>query len=180
MGLYVLQVCHCNTFWPSIGLCVICRSLLYIQQNLCIMFRSLLSLYCTATQNHSRWVLALAWTPNTTLLRHVMQNIPTGWYILALPNAKICVTPNANPRRQSVEYRWHWVFWRWPCIFHVYFMYISCCLYIIFWVVYFMYISCIFHVGCTSFSGLATRELANANPVSSGIWALVLHISHHL
>ena len=35
---------------------------------------------------------------------------------------------------------------------HVYFMYISCCLCII----------------------LATRELADAKPVSSGIWALVL------
>ena len=30
--------------------------------------------------------------------------IPTQWYILALPNAKICVTPDANPRHQSVEY----------------------------------------------------------------------------
>ena len=29
---------------------------------------------------------------------------------------------DADPRRQSVEYRWRWVFWRWPCIFHVYFM----------------------------------------------------------
>ena len=68
---------------------------------------------------------------------------------------KICVTPDANPRRQSVEYRWRWVFWRWPYIFHV----------------YFMYISCIFHVVCASFSALATQELADANPVSNGIWA---------
>ena len=45
--------------------------------------------------------------------------IPTCWYILALPNAKICVTPDAkpkicvipdaNPRRQLVEYRLRWV-----------------------------------------------------------------------
>ena len=70
----------------------------------------------------------------------------------ALPNAKYTnmlvyfgVTPDANPRRQSVEYRWHWVFWRWSCIFHV----------------YFMYISCIFHVVCASFSASATRELAS-------------------
>ena len=35
-----------------------------------------------------------------------------------------------------------------------------------------MYISCIFHVVCASFSALATRESADANPVSSGIWAL--------
>ena len=44
---------------------------------------------------------------------HFTQNIPTCWYILALPNAKICVSPDANPRHQSVEYRWHWAFWRW-------------------------------------------------------------------
>ena len=37
--------------------------------------------------------------------------------------------------------------------------------------VYFMYISCIFHVVCASFSALATQELADANPVSSGILA---------
>ena len=36
---------------------------------------------------------------------------------------------------------------------------------------YFMYISCIFLVLCTTFSALATRTLADANPVSSGIWA---------
>ena len=36
-----------------------------------------------------------------------------------------------------------------------------------------MYISCIFHVICASFSALAMRELADANPVSSGIWALL-------
>ena len=72
--------------------------------------------------------------------------IPTCWYFLALPNAKICdtpdakpkicVTPDANPRRQSVEYRWRWVFWCWQCILHVYFMYISSCLCIIFRVGY--------------------------------------------
>ena len=55
-------------------------------------------------------------------------------YFGVTPDAKpkTCVTPDANPRRQSVEYRWRWVFWCWPCIFHVYFMYISCCLCIIF------------------------------------------------
>ena len=35
-----------------------------------------------------------------------------------------------------------------------------------------MYISCIFHVVCASFSALATRKLANAKVVLSGIWAL--------
>ena len=39
--------------------------------------------------------------------------------------------------------------------------------------VYFMYISYIFHVVCASFSALATRELADANPVFGGIWALL-------
>ena len=40
--------------------------------------------------------------------------IPTCWYILALPNAKICVFPDANPQRQSVEY----IGCVWPCTFH--------------------------------------------------------------
>ena len=59
-------------------------------------------------------------------------------YFGVTPDAKpkVFVTPDANPRRQSVEYRWRWVFWRWPCIFHVYFMYISCCLCILFRVGY--------------------------------------------
>ena len=73
-------------------------------------------------------------TPNATLLHPLTQNIPTCWYILALPNAKICVSPNAklkicvspdaNPRRQSMEYRWRWAFWRWgwrsACTFHIF------------------------------------------------------------
>ena len=50
--------------------------------------------------------------------------IPTCWYILALPNAKICVFPDANPQRQSVEYRCRWAFWhwgwRWACTFHIF------------------------------------------------------------
>ena len=99
-----------------------------------------LSLYSTATQNYSRWVLASAWTPNATLLRHLTQNIPTCWYILALPNATICVSPDtklkscvspdANPRRQSVEYRWRWAFWHWgwpwSCTFHVVYVNFIC------------------------------------------------------
>ena len=74
--------------------------------------------------------------------------------ICVTPNAKpkICVSPNAKPKRKSVEYRWRWVFWRWPCIFHVYFMYISCCLCIIFRVGY--------------------AKLADAKADSSGIQAL--------
>ena len=34
-----------------------------------------LSLYSTATQNHSRWVLALAWTPNATILHYLYQHV---------------------------------------------------------------------------------------------------------
>ena len=67
--------------------------------------------------------------------------IPACWYILALPNAKICITsdakpkicviPDANPQRQ--EYWLRWAFWRWgwrlACTFHVFLlalgMYIS-------------------------------------------------------
>ena len=63
--------------------------------------------------------------------------IPICWYILALPptpipdaNAEIGVTPDANPLRQSVEYRWGWVFWRWgwcwPCTFHVVYVNFIC------------------------------------------------------
>ena len=53
---------------------------------------------------------------------------------------KICVSPNAKPQRQSVEYRLSWL---------VLGMYISCFL-------------CRFHL----------RLVPNANPISSGIWAL--------
>ena len=53
------------------------------------------------------------------------------------------------------------------CILHVYFMYIACILH-----VYCMYIACILHVVCASFSALATRKLADAKAVFSGIWAL--------
>ena len=62
---------------------------------------------------------------------------PTCWYILALPptpipeaNPKMCVTPDANPRHQSVEYRWHWAFWHWgwcwACTFYVVYVNFIC------------------------------------------------------
>ena len=42
--------------------------------------------------------------------------------MLVSHNAKICVTPNANPQREQVEYMSRWVskakFLRWPCTFH--------------------------------------------------------------
>ena len=76
-------------------------------------------------------------------------------YFGVTPNAKpkICITPGANPDTSQ----WNIGGVGSSGIGHV----------------YFMYISCIFHVVCASFSALATRELADANPVSSGIWALI-------
>ena len=74
--------------------------------------------------------------------------IPTCWYILELPNAKICVTPDAS--------QWNIGGVGSSGIGHV----------------YFMYISCIFHLVCASFSALASRKLADAKADSSGIWAL--------
>ena len=79
-------------------------------------------------------------------MHHLTQNIPTCWYILALP---VTPTPDAS--------QWNMGGVGSSGVDNV----------------YFMYISCKFHVVCASFSVLATRELANANPVSSGIWALV-------
>ena len=48
------------------------------RMNLVLKYASLfkhISLYSTATQNHSRWVLALAWTPNATLLHYLYQHV---------------------------------------------------------------------------------------------------------
>ena len=92
---------------------------------------SLLSLYSTRTQNTWRRGLALGNAPDARFLRYPTQNIPTCWYILALPptpipnaNPKICVTPDANPRRQSVEYRWRWVPTQNAGVGHVYFIFL--------------------------------------------------------
>ena len=89
----------------------------------------MLSLYSTATQNYWRRGLASGVMPKYT-------NMLVYFGVTPDAKPKVCITPHANPRRQSVEYRWRWVFWHWPCIFHVYFMYISCCLCIIFRVGY--------------------------------------------
>ena len=85
------------------------------------MFPQDLSLYSTRTQNTWRQGLASGVTPKYT-------NMLVYFGVTPDARPKICVTPDANPRRQSVEYRWRWVFWRWPCTFHVHFMYISRCL----------------------------------------------------
>ena len=51
--------------------------------------------------------------------------IPTCWYILALPNAKICVSPNANPQRQKAQRHLYSTDWRYACTFHV--VYVNLC-----------------------------------------------------
>ena len=77
-----------TTFKPF-GLCRVIKSA-----------SSLGLLYSTATQNHLHWVLALAQTPNATILRWV---IPTCWYLktlkLTLPptqNIKLTLPPTQN------------------------------------------------------------------------------------
>ena len=76
----------------------------------------LLSLYSTATQKDLRWVLALAKTPNGKF-RFGNTNM------LVSKNAKICVTLNAKPQSESVEYGLCWVpyakFSRWSCTFNL-------------------------------------------------------------
>ena len=91
----------------------------------------ILSLYSTATQNTWRRGLALGNAPNARILRWGYQYVgilqPMQTFKFAsppTPNPKICVTPDANPQHQSVEYRWRWAFWhwgwRWACTFHVF------------------------------------------------------------
>ena len=45
-------------------------------------------------------------------------------------NPIVCVTSDANPRRQSVEYRWRWAVWRsgwrWAFTFHVVYVNFIC------------------------------------------------------
>ena len=49
--------------------------------------------------------------------------IPTCWYILALPNATICVILDAKPQRQPVEYSLRWVLGVWSHVGHVHFIF---------------------------------------------------------
>ena len=87
-----------------------------------------LSLYSTATQNTWRRGLALGSTPDARILHWGYQHVGILEPTQTLASGVICVTPDANPRRQSVEYRWHWAFWRWgwrwgwrwPCTFHIF------------------------------------------------------------
>ena len=81
-------------------------------------YQIMLSLYSTATQNTWRRGLALGNAPDAKGLRWKYQHVGIFWRYLMLkfaapppPDAKpkICVIPDANPRRQSVEYRLRWV-----------------------------------------------------------------------
>ena len=90
-----------------------------------------LSLYSTAAQNTWHQGVGVGQCPRC---KNFALEIPPCLYILALPDAKICVTPDAkpkicvtsdfNPRCQSVEYRWRLVptarGWLWLCTFHVF------------------------------------------------------------
>ena len=112
-----------------------------------------LSLYSTRTQNTWRRGLALGNAPDARFLRYPTQNIPTCWYILALPPTPILKfalpptpTPDASQWNIGVVGTQRKIF--------ALAMYISCFL-------------CRFHL----------RLVANANPVSGGIWALVFIIN---
>ena len=92
--------------------------------------RKALSLYSTATQNTWRRGLALGNAPNARILRWGYQHVgilqPTQTLasgVKTLASGVICVTPNANPRRQSVEYRWHWASGVGAGVGHVHFMF---------------------------------------------------------
>ena len=81
-----------------------------------------LSLYSTATQNTWRRGLALGSAPDARILHWGYQHVGILEPTQTLASGVICVTPDTNPRCQSVEYRWRWVpnanFLRWPCTFH--------------------------------------------------------------
>ena len=117
---------------------------------LCIFLVHFLSLYSTAMQNTWRRGLVLGNAPDARILHGRYQHVGIFWRYPLTPipdaNPKICVTPDANPRRQSVEYRCSGYPTQNFRVGHVHFMFF-----------------CRFHL----------RLVANANPVSSGIWALL-------
>ena len=85
----------------------------------------LLSPYSTRTQNIWRRVLLRYLTQKVVLLRHLTQGYQHVGIFWPIPDAnpKICVTPDANPRRQSVEYRWRWASGVGAGVGHVHFMF---------------------------------------------------------
>ena len=143
------SIFHSHHIFAHLIHCAICAKICIAQTFL------RLSLYSTRTQNTWRRGLALGNAPDARFLRYPTQNIPTCWYILALPptpipdaNPKIWVTPDANPRRQSVEYSWRWVPTQNAGVGHVYFFF---------------------------FVSISFAFVPNANPISGGIWALQYH-----
>ena len=109
-----------------------------------------LNLYSTATQNTWCQGLALGNAPDAGILRWRYQHVGIFWCYLTL---KFALAPTPTPDATQ----WNIGGVGSSGVGHV----------------YFMYISCIFHVVCASFSALATRKLADAKAVFSGIWALV-------
>ena len=57
-----------------------------------ILYPLILSLYSTA-----KYLASEVGVGQCPRRQSFVLEIPTCWYILALPNAKICVTPDANP-----------------------------------------------------------------------------------
>ena len=106
-----------------------------------------LSLYSTVTRKHSRWTIPI--TQEFCIDMLVSKNSRIS--VTHNPNSNICVTPNANPQREQVQYRSHLGSQRKILALA---MYISCCL-------------CHFHL----------HWVANANTISSGKWALIYLIS---
>ena len=100
------------------------------------VFRNILTLYCIihmyininlySTAAQFFFFGALRWsTPPMPEFRVGDTNMLVSKNASITPNAipKICVAPNANPQRESVEYRLRWVpnakYLRWPCRFQV-------------------------------------------------------------
>ena len=88
-----------------------------------------LSLYSTATQNSGvggwRWAI----TPDARILRWdtnmlVSERTQKMKFASLLTQKKNCVSPDAKPQRQPVEYRLRWVpgvgSLHWACTFHIF------------------------------------------------------------
>ena len=104
-----------------------------------LVLSAILSIYClNQTVPATRMNLKPIFHQNA---KYLASGVGVGQFtrrqIFALPNAKYTnmlvyfgVTPDANPQRQSVEYRWRWAFWhwgwRWACTFHVVYVNFIC------------------------------------------------------
>ena len=139
-GIWFVKIsCRENTgiwkFCQSTGtfVCSSCKFPDSKDKGYCAICRKILSLYSTRTQNIWRRVLLRRLMQKIVLLRYLTQKILTCWYlwrwvkqifrVLSDAKPKICVTPDANPRRQSVEYRWRWVPTQNAGVGHVYFFF---------------------------------------------------------